>query len=334
MGNSSRAAVSSLIGLAAAAMLAAPAAAERPFAPSSVWNKPLAADARLAPNSRSLVSELMRQRRFSTPWVNTTTYSTPVYTVGPATAAAPVHVDTPSALFSSPADAEALRPRLGAVPIPDGARPAAGVNRHMVVWQPSTDTMWELWNAHRVPDEPSPWKTDSILGWHAAWGARIDRASSNAGTGQAPFGATASGLPLMGGLIRLSEWRSLKIRHALALGIHDIAADSPVWPANRTDGGYRGRGAIPMGTRFRLDPRVDIDSLRLSPAGRAIALAAQRYGMVVRDHADKSFALYGEDPAPTGQNPYPRVFGGLRPDQVLRGFPWRQLEAVAPVASP
>lgn len=334
MGRSSRAVLSSLAGLAAAALLAAPAAAERPFAPSSVWNKPLARDARLAPDSRALVRELLRQRRFSTPWVNTTIYSTPVYTVGPGTSPAPVHVDTPSALFSTAADADALRPRLGAVPIPSGARPASGVNRHMVVWQPSTDTMWELWNAHRVPDERSPWKTDSILGWHAAWGARIDRASRSAGTGQAPFGATASGLPLMGGLVRLNEWRSGKIRHALALGIHDIAAGSWVWPANRTDGAYRGAGGIPMGTRFRLDPRVDIDSLELSPSGKAIARAAQRYGMVVRDHADKSFALYGEDPAPTGRNPYPRLFAGLRPDQALRGFPWRRLVAVAPVAKP
>jgi hypothetical protein len=308
--------------------------AKPPFAPTSVWNAPLARDARLAPNSRGLVDELLRQRRTSLPWINTTVYSTPLYTVPRSTPAAPVYVDTPSALFSSRADADVLQGRLAAVPIPAGARPAAGHNRHMVVWQPSTDTMWELWNAHEVPREASPWKTDSILGWHAAWGARIDGVSRSDGTNAAPFGATASGLPLAGGLIRVSELRRGRIDHALAVGIEDIEAGTTVWPASRTDGARTAPGAIPMGTRFRLDARIDIDRLGMTRTGTAIARAVQRYGMVVRDHADDSIVFYGEDPAPTGANPYPRIFGGLRPDQVLRGFPWHRLQVVAPRPRP
>jgi hypothetical protein len=307
----------------------ATAAEPRLFDARSVWNQPLARDAAIAPDSRALVAELVRQRRFSTPWVNTTIYSTPVYTVGPDEARSAVYIDTPSALFSNDADAAEVGRQLADVPIPPGARPAAGHNHHMVVWQPSTDTMWELWNAYRVPDDPSPWRTDSIRGWHAAWGARIEAVSRHPGANPAPFGATASGLPLAGGLIRLSEWRGGRIPHALALGVHDIAAGRTVWPAARTDGRYGGRRGIPMGTRFRLDPRVNVDRLRLSPAGRIIARAAQRYGMVVRDHADRTFAFYGEDPSPTGANPYPSIFGGLRPDQALKGFPWHRLQVVA-----
>jgi hypothetical protein len=306
------------------------ARANPPFAPTSVWNEPLARDARLAGDSRGLVDELLRQRRTSLPWINTTTYSTPLYTVPRAMPTRSVYVDTPSALFSSRLDADVLQGRLTDVPIPAGARPAAGHNRHMVVWQPSTDTMWELWNAHDVPRDRSPWKTDSIQGWHAAWGARIDGVSRSDGTNPAPFGATASGLPLAGGLIRLRELARGRIDHALAVGIDDIEAGTTVWPASRTDGAYTAPDAIPMGTRFRLDPRVDIDRLGMTRTGRAIARAIQRYGMIVRDHADDSIVFYGEDPAPTGANPYPRIFGGLRPDQALRGFPWHRLQVVAP----
>jgi hypothetical protein len=310
------------------------ARANSPFAPTAVWNEPLARDAELSPNSRALVDELLRQRRTSLPWINTTTYSTPLYRVARGTPTQAVYVDTPSALFSSRVDADLLQSRLAAVPIPAGARPAAGHNRHMVVWQPSTDTMWELWNAYDVPRERSPWKTDSILGWHAAWGARIDGVSRSDGTNAAPFGATASGLPLAGGLIRVSELRRGRIDHALAVGIDEIEARTTVWPASRTDGARTAAGAIPMGTRFRLDPRVDIDRLGMTRAGRSVARAVQRYGMIVRDHADDSIVFYGEDPAPTGANPYPRIFGGLRPDQVLRGFPWRRLQVVAPRPRP
>jgi hypothetical protein len=325
--------------VAAALALSATSAEAReakpPFAPTSIWNQPLRDNARLAPNSHRLVRELLRQRQTSLPWINTTIYSTPVYTVGPGTPTSAVYIDTPSVLFTNRADADAVQRQLAAVPIPDHARPSAGHNRHMVIWQPSTDTMWELWNAHRIPDEKSPWKTDSILGWHAAWGARIDNVSRNAGTNPAPFGATASGLPLAGGLIRLSEFRgNAPIKHALAVGIHDIEAGTTAWPASRTDGAFTGRNAIPMGTRFRLDARVNIDKLPMTPVGKRMARAVQRYGMIVRDHADDSIVFYGEDPTPTGSNPYPRIFGGLRPDHVLAGFPWDRLQAVAPRPRP
>jgi hypothetical protein len=89
-----------------------------------------------------------------------------------------------------------------------------------------------------------------------------------------------------------------------------------------------------MGTRFRLDPRINIDKLPMTPVGKRMARAVQRYGMIVRDHADDSIVFYGEDPTPTGSNPYPRIFGGLRPDHVLAGFPWDRLQAVAPRPRP
>jgi hypothetical protein len=51
--------------------------------------------------------------------------------------------------------------------------------------------------------------------------------------------------------------------------------------------------------------------------------------MVVRDGAG-AVTFYGEDPAPTGSNPYPTIFGTGYMDIPLRAFPWTQLQVVAP----
>jgi hypothetical protein len=85
-----------------------------------------------------------------------------------------------------------------------------------------------------------------------------------------------------------------------------------------------------MGTRFRLDPAVDVEQLDMPPAGKAIARAAQQYGIVLRDHADGAVVFYGEDPTPFGTDPYPAFFSGLPPGAVLRNFPWGRLQVLAP----
>jgi hypothetical protein len=134
---------------------------------------------------------------------------------------------------------------------------------------------------------------------------------------------------VIGGLIRLNELKRGEIDHALAMAIPDIKRNGFVWPATRTDGDYRGLNAIPMGTRLRIDPAVDVESLPMSAAGKMIARAAQHYGIVIRDHADHAVTFYGEDPAPTGTDPYPQIFAGQSPNVVLQGFPWNRLQVLA-----
>src|ERR1700761_5661259 len=55
--------------------------AKNPFSPSSFWNKPLGADAPLSPYSAHYAAELERQVDEYHPWMNTTSYSVPVYVV-------------------------------------------------------------------------------------------------------------------------------------------------------------------------------------------------------------------------------------------------------------
>jgi hypothetical protein len=295
-----------------AAVLVAPApagAATRPFSASSPWNAALPADARLSPLSSTYVAELQRQVTSYGPWVNTSSYSTPVYTVSARQRRVTVTLD---------ADSPTLARRLAAVPVPDGAMPAAGSDGHMVLWQPSRNTTWELWHMHRTAD-----------GWHARWGGVMHGVSRNPGYFRAPYGATASGLPLLGGLMRVSELQSGVISHALALAIPKAKRGSYVWPAQRTDGNLDAPTAIPEGTRFRLDPALDVDALPVPPITKIIARAVQRYGMILRDQAG-AVTLYAEDPTPLGVSLKYTAFGGLDGRQAMHGFPWSALQVVRP----
>jgi hypothetical protein len=284
----------------------------RPFAVNSFWNQPLAYGGELDPLSSTWVADLKRQMLAANPWINTTNYSAPVYTV-PA--------EQPTVRVKLDAADSALQQAWNEVPLPPNARPASGSDKQLVVWQPSTDTMWEFWVLEKRAD-----------GWHAGWGGKMRHVSQNPGyfTDPPRWGATATSLPLLGGLIRINELRAGRIDHALALAIPETRAEWFTWPAQRTDGYTRGSTAIPEGARFRIDPRLDLSKLRMDPFVRTIAEAAQRYGIVVRDKAG-AVTFYAEDPAPTGTNPYASpggLFGDKWLNQVLREqFPWDHLRA-------
>jgi len=299
-----------LLACAAGVVLALPsAAAAAPFSSTSMWNAPLPESAALAPDSDALVADLQRQVTAYGPWINTTQYSTPVYKVPSTQPAVKVTLDKYN---------PALQEAFDAVPLPETAKPAAGWDKHLVVWQGATDTIWEFWVLSRKAD-----------GWHAGWGSKIVRSSRSIGVLPTPLGATASGLPLVGGLMRPFELSARSIPHALALGVPQVRSSTFAWPATRTDGIIADAASIPMGTRFRLPASLDVNSLPLSPAVKAMAIAAQRHGIVVRDTSG-AVTFYAEDPTPTGANPYPALFGTGWMDQALKDFPWSQLEVVAP----
>jgi hypothetical protein len=216
-------------------------------------------------------------------------------------------------------------PRLSAaladVPMPADAQPSAGSDADIVVWQPSTDTMWDFWRAAKRAD-----------GWHTVYGGRMTDVSKSPGYFNDPpqWGASASSLPLLGGLMRLHELRAGRIDHALALAIPERRAKVFSWPAQRTDGTIDSPTAIPEGLRFRIDPALDLDRLPMAPIVRQMAKAVQRYGMVVRDGAD-AVTFFAEDPTPTGANPFlgpGGFFGGRYISQLLAAFPWSHLQAL------
>jgi hypothetical protein len=258
------------------------------------------------------------------PAVAASTYSTPLYVVGPAERKVRIRLDTGSW-------GDDLRHALASgVPIPANARPAAGTDAHMTIYQPSTDRLWEFWGANKRQD-----------GWHARWGGAMQHVSKNPGYyGSSPWpglragqgwnwGATASSLPLAAGLITGAELRGSPINHALAIAIPAPCAGTFAWPAQRTDGTARTSSCIPEGARLRLDPKVDVASLGLTPVAARIARAAQKYGLIVRDQTGNNVSFFAEDAKTAGRAAYARTIWGNAPWwKMLDRFPWRRLQVL------
>jgi hypothetical protein len=123
-----------------------------------------------------------------------------------------------------------------------------------------------------------------------------------------------------------------EIRHVMGISLVDTETWKILsWPANRSDG-YNPNGApnrVPEGLRFRLDPRVDVDALRLHPVGRTIAKAAQVYGFVLWDKAG-GISLRAENPKASTRkglpDPYVKLFNGTPAYALLEGVPWERLQ--------
>jgi hypothetical protein len=293
-------------------------AGAQPFASSSFWNKPLGGQEALDSKSALYVGDLQRQVLLWGAWINTDEHSVPVYTVGPG------QKTTKVTLLKWVRDEQsaALAKAWEAVPLPDDARPAAGTDHTLVVHQPSTDRLWEFHRLEKIGDQ-----------WAAEWGGYIDGVSGHPGHYTAPnerWGATATSLSALGGLMRIDELAAGTIDHALALALPITRARMFSWPAQRTDGQLPVNFAIPQGTRFRLPADLDLSQYEMAPIVRQIAVAAQRYGIVVRDTSG-SVAFYAEDPTPTGTDPYygtAGFFGGKMPSSLLAQFPWSKLQAL------
>ncbi len=204
----------------------------------------------------SLDSEIESEQRASTgPWINTTSYSVPIYTVS---------ADQPTVrvTLASARSEPALQEAWSEVPLPPEAQPAAGSDGTLVLWQPSTEKLWEFWRLAHGSE-----------GWQASWGGAIENVSSSSGAyepaswsgANSYWGASASSLSIVGGLITLEDLKRGQIDHALALGIPNVRAGVYASPAERTDGKDPSRLSLPEGAHLRLDPSLNLASLHLPP---------------------------------------------------------------------
>lgn len=293
------------------------------FSAASFWNQPLPADAPLDPSSSAAVGafneEMAKEMEANRdPFVNTTEWSVPVYTV-------PADQPTVKVTLERASRCPALQTAWDAVPLPADAKPAAGRDKHLVLWQPSTDRLWEFWHLEQ-----------SAEGWQAAWGGAIQDASSASGA-YGPeawpgatiwWGASASSLSIAGGLITLEDLELGQINHALAMAIPEPRAGVYASPAQRTDGNSSEPLSLPEGAHLRLDPNLDLAALHLPRFTLMMSEAAQRYGIVVRDKSSE-VTFYAQDPTPTGRNPYNGPHGyfeGKSPKELLASFPWHHLQ--------
>jgi hypothetical protein len=268
----------------------------RPFNDQSPWNTKIPANPELDPNSATMVSDIASLDPF---WINIEGFGVPVYYADTAT---PIRTIT-------------VKPGIAGIgfdnnkamaPIPDGAKPDAQSDHHVVFVDRAQNKSWDLWAA-------------TVSG--TAWTCEVCATTDLAGTGVRPAfgvanpwyastGARASGFPLMAGLILVDEVKAGTINHALALAYPHIRSRYFVPPASTAQGttgeALPTRG-VPSGGRFQLDPALDINTLGLSAAGKMIAKAMQDYGVFVGDFSG-STALYIEA-GPAAQTAWQGVIG-------------------------
>jgi hypothetical protein len=293
------------------------------FGPTSIWHMKVSG-APVASRSPAMVSTLSKQvaTRFGgVAAFNVYRYGMSWYTVPATQPKVTVRFSNCEHDSALPKGLYGTDGQFVGVPIPDNAVPTGGTDGEVSIYQPATDTLWDFWRAYR-----------DGAGWHACWGGRLDNVSSSLGYFPLPFGMTATGIASEAGAVSIADVRSGVIDHAVSLGILDPAISSDFsWPAQRSDGSSRDPSAIPEGSRLRLNPSINVGRLGLSRIGTMIAKAAQTYGFIVTDRAGTA-SVPAESPSATmtaiGSNPWTDLLGGVKTYQVMKGFPWGQLQVL------
>ncbi|MEZ0318311.1 MAG: DUF4124 domain-containing protein [Methylophilaceae bacterium] len=290
------------------------------FSAKSFWYMPIPVNVQLHENSAAFVTEFLSQKTkyYGNVTINTYSYASPVYYAEAGALTTIIKQwDCQKKGFLD----KNLAQQWSEVPIPSYAEPAKGRDAEMTIYQTSTDTLWEFWKMRKQDGK-----------WEACWGGRMQNASKSDGVFPSYYGTTATSLPFIGGQITAEELQRGEIKHVIGISLVDLDKWSNYsWPAHRSDGWNPKDmpNRIPEGSRFRLDPSVDVDALKMSVAGKVIAKAAQKYGFVVWDKAG-SISLRAQNPlsyTTLGRSdPYIDVFKGKRPYTVLDGFPWDRLQ--------
>ncbi len=237
------------------------------YHPDSPWNLAIGERPPVDPLSATYVAAL------NGPFgCNPEHYTIPLYRAGEGTARVPVRVRKYfSDVGGDSGGRLEIRKRLVVqVPIPPDAVEARGRDGNLVVWDPRTGDEWGFWQARR---EGTGWVVRNGYHYNTRW----------SGVPPAGFRSRGAGVPYLAGLVLEEEIRAGAIEHALAFGVN-YPADWYVFPATKTDSRRRSPRLLPMGARLQLDPTLteeDFDRWGLSRAGKVIARALQRYGMIL-----------------------------------------------------
>ncbi|GEN81229.1 hypothetical protein N867_03565 [Actinotalea fermentans ATCC 43279 = JCM 9966 = DSM 3133] len=153
-------------------------------------------------------------------------------------------------------------------PIEGGA--ASGGDRHVLVVDAGTRTLYELYAAYPQPDGS----------WHAGSGAVFDLVN---GTTR-PAGwtsADAAGLPILPGLVRYEEVAAGRIDHALRFTVAQTRR-AYVAPARHFASSNPSDSLPPMGMQVRLRAGFDISGFPYQ--ARVILQAMKDYGLILADN--------------------------------------------------
>jgi hypothetical protein len=160
-------------------------------------------------------------------------------------------------------------------PIPAAPRMESGSDRHILIVDRDACRLYELYAASRAADGS----------WSAGSGATWDL-RSNALRPAGWTSADAAGLAILPGLVRYDEVAAGEIRHAIRFTA-PVTRRAYVYPARHYASSSTSAALPPMGLRVRLKASYDVS--RLPPQARVIAVAMQRYGLVLADNGSSWF---------------------------------------------
>ncbi|WBY00451.1 hypothetical protein PE066_13340 [Ramlibacter tataouinensis] len=156
-------------------------------------------------------------------------------------------------------------------------------DHHVLVVEQGACRLWEGFATYKLSNQ---WYTLASAGWDLkSLALRPDGWTA----------ADAAGLPITPFLARAAEAGSGEIRHALRVTFRDaVLSRGYSWPARHGAGGDT-PGGIPFGAVLRLKAGFAIPA-HWTPQAKAIATAAQRYGLYVAD-IGMDFYVQGEPDA-------------------------------------
>jgi hypothetical protein len=167
--------------------------------------------------------------------------------------------------FTWPGESDA-----GPYPIPDEPLIEGGSDRHILMVDRDSCTLYELFAARRGTD--GSWRAGS----GAIWDLDSNRLRPKGWTS-----ADAAGLPILPGLARHDEVAAGAVLHALRFTVPQTRR-AYIHPARHFASDLTGTRYPPMGLRVRLKRSVDLSGF--GPQSRVILRALKRYGMILADN--------------------------------------------------
>lgn len=278
----------------------AAAAAPRPFAADSPWNRPIPARPALDPLSSRWVRYLSAAGPQSALLEDT---GVPVYV---ADAQTPRHRVTCTRNYG--------RCPAAPVPIPLGARPASGADGAMVVIDRSTGRHHDFWQLRR---EGGRW----VCSWCDSGPLSGDGRDSQ---------TVGAGVSRLAGVIRAEEIRAGRIDHALVFASAMTAPGVFRYPARKTDGRNVAGVAVPLpaGARIQLDPSIDVERIPgITRAEKIVARALQKYGAYNIDNGGYRMMGFSFEAPRLGTSPY-RAAGLAHDYTGMPHIPWHRLRVL------
>ncbi len=164
----------------------------------------------------------------------------------------------------------------GPYPLSKSTPIEGGSDRHAILVNPSTCTLYELWDTHYHAHNRSK------AGSGAIWSLDSDALRPASWTS-----ADAAGLPILPGLVNYDEVTSGALDHALRFTAQ-CTQQSYVWPA-RHEAGQADADCPPMGARFRLSSSFSLPTSVCSTMCQTVITTMKTYGLILADNGSNWF---------------------------------------------